>query len=81
MSSFTCRRLQSWDEIWSDIKFFEDIPIPPLEISVDYGDGSPIELWTKENPTYIWGHEYAYGGTYNIKVHGKYCTNSMKREC
>ena len=52
--------------------FHEDIPIPPLEISVDYGDGSPIKLWTMENPTYVWGHEYTYGGTYDIKVHGKY---------
>ena len=54
------------DEYWNDHK-----PLPPLELSFDYGDGSPIKVWTMDNPTFVWGHEYAYGGEFEIKVNGR----------
>ena len=53
-------------------KFHEDTPMPPVNITVDYGDGSPSRLWTMENPSYVWGYEYSYGGTYEIKIKGIY---------
>ena len=54
------------DEQWNDNK-----TLPPLELSFDYGDGSPIKVWTMNNPTFVWGHEYAYVGEFEIKVHGR----------
>ena len=51
-------------------KFHKRTPKPPVNIIVDYGDGSPLRLWTMENPSYVWGYEYSYGGTYEIKIQG-----------
>ena len=65
-TGYKCKRVIGLNED----EFHEDTPMPPVNITVDYGDGSPLRLWTMENPSYVWGYEYSYGGTYEIKIQG-----------
>ena len=48
------------------------LAIPPLEITLDYGDGSPALMLTKDNGAThgIWRHKYAQAGTYEITMEG-----------
>ena len=43
--------------------------LPPLEILVDYGDGSGANTWTRGNMLELWSHVYTRPGKYNIAVH------------
>ena len=43
--------------------------LPPLEILVDYGDGSGGNTWTRGNMLELWSHVYTRPGKYNIAVH------------
>ena len=45
--------------------------LPPVNITVDYGDGSGIAKWTRENTQDLWRHAYVRSGTYNIAIVGK----------
>ena len=44
--------------------------MPPLKITVDYGDGSGSAVWTRERPINPWSHVYTRPGTFNIYVVG-----------
>ena len=43
--------------------------LPPLEILVDYGDGSGPNTWTRGNMLELWSHVYTRPGEYYIAVH------------
>ena len=43
---------------------------PPVEITVDYGDGSKYPKWTPETIRNIWRHSYLQAGYYKIGVEG-----------
>ena len=43
--------------------------LPPLEIIVDYGDGSGANTWTRGNMLELWSHVYTRPGEYHIAVH------------
>ena len=45
--------------------------LPPVKITVDYGDGSGSAIWTRENTQDLWRHAYVRAGTYNIAIVGK----------
>ena len=42
--------------------------MPPLEITVDYGDGTILQTWTQEDPRNFWNHIYVLPGVYTIRV-------------
>jgi hypothetical protein len=44
--------------------------MPPVEVFVDFGDGSGIAHWTRENAQDTWRHKYSKAGIYNIFVQG-----------
>lgn len=44
--------------------------VPPLEVVVDYGDGSGPVTWSRENTVDVWSHEYSRPGLYAISVVG-----------
>ena len=44
-------------------------PPPPMEISVDYGDGTH-QTWFQDSPRNIWVHNYVLPGIYTIVVKG-----------
>ena len=41
---------------------------PPVVITINYGDGSPIVQWSQENPFNAFGHEYIRSGTYDMSL-------------
>ena len=45
---------------------------PPVDIFIDYGDGSPIATWTKDQPKNIWRHKYSNPGNYVVTATGMY---------
>jgi hypothetical protein len=46
--------------------------LPPLNITVDYGDGSGSNMWQRTNKIVIWSHVYTRPGKFVIGVHCKY---------
>ena len=44
--------------------------VPPVIITMDYGDGSPVLQWSKENQINIFGHGYIRSGTYDLSLTG-----------
>ena len=46
----------------------ENQDMPPVEIHVDYGDGSGIATWSRENKQDLWRHKYAQAGTFTIVI-------------
>jgi hypothetical protein len=78
------------------VKCYNEIDIsigimPPVEIIVDYGDGSPVQTWNRENPRNIWSHAFTKEGIFFVSVQGIYQRQStldcrynvtiLKREC
>ena len=43
---------------------------PPAIITIDYGDGSPVLQWSRENPINIFRHGYLRSGTYDMSLTG-----------
>ena len=41
---------------------------PPVVITINYGDGSPIVQWSQENPFNAFRHEYIRSGTYDMSL-------------
>ena len=41
---------------------------PPVEIIVDFGDGSGEQKWERENIQDVWTHSYSQPGIYTIFV-------------
>ena len=41
---------------------------PPVEIIVDFGDGSGEQKWERENIQDVWTHSYSQPGIYTIYV-------------
>ena len=42
--------------------------MPPVEIVVDFGDGSGEQKWERENIQDVWTHSYSQPGMYTIFV-------------
>lgn len=42
--------------------------LPPVEFFVDFGDGSGMTHWTRENTQDLWRHAYSRAGTYTISI-------------
>ena len=40
----------------------------PVRITVDFGDGSGEQLWTREDPRNLWVHQYQLPGRYWVHV-------------
>ena len=40
----------------------------PVKITVDFGDGSGEQLWTREDPKNLWVHQYQLPGRYWVHV-------------
>ena len=51
---------------------------PPLEISMDWGDGSGQQFWTPVRPYNIWKYQYTKPGTFNLYYRSK---NIYKKIC
>lgn len=47
---------------------------PPLEIIVDYGDGSGSNKWTRDYKQRLWAHSYSHPGEFEIFVRSR-CTD------
>ena len=42
--------------------------LPPVNISVNFGDGTGEQLWTREDPRDLWTHAYQLPGHYTVSV-------------
>ena len=40
----------------------------PVRVTVDFGDGSGEQLWTREDPSNLWVHQYHLPGQYWVHV-------------
>ena len=47
------------------------ISMPPVRITVDYGDGSGEQIWSREEPALLWTHKYQLPGRYWVHVSSK----------
>ncbi len=43
--------------------------MPPLDILVDFGDGTGARKWTTQHPVNVWQHRYSRPGTYTVQYH------------
>ena len=51
--------------------------MPPVVITVDFGDGSGEQRWRRAAPADLWSHQYQLPGTYWVHVStevGVHCT-------
>ncbi len=48
-----------------------DTVIPPLDIFVDFGDGSGTQIWIPELTPNVWQHRYTFPGTYTVTFRSK----------
>ena len=46
--------------------------MPPVLITVDYGDGSGEQIWSREEPALLWTHKYQLPGRYWVHVSSEY---------
>ena len=42
--------------------------LPPVNITVNFGDGTGEQLWTREDPRDLWTHAYQLPGHYTVSV-------------
>ena len=42
--------------------------LPPVNISVNFGDGTGEQLWTREDPRDLWTHVYQVPGHFTVSV-------------
>ena len=57
----------------SEQMFLIHLPsMPPVLITVDYGDGSGEQIWSREEPALLWTHKYQLPGRYWVHVSSKY---------
>ena len=42
--------------------------MPPVVMTVDFGDGSGEQKWDRDSPHDVWTHKYAKPGMYTIFV-------------
>lgn len=52
----------------SDLKDGSGWSMPPVEITVDFGDGSGEQKWTREQPRNLWQHAYQMPGRYWVHI-------------
>ena len=45
--------------------------VPPVQITVDYGDGSGSQVWTHDNQLNVFKHVYSQAGKFTISVRSK----------
>jgi hypothetical protein len=48
--------------------------LPPVDITVDYGDSSGPNFWTRTNKIVLWSHVYTRPGKYDLTVQSKRCS-------
>ncbi len=44
---------------------------PALDIMIEWGDGTPPGVWTRQDPRYIHAHRYSLPGIYGTSVYGE----------
>jgi PKD repeat protein len=44
--------------------------LPPINVTVDFGDGSGTYVWTREDRQDVWSHIYSEPGLYTVSVSG-----------
>ena len=49
----------------------KDGEMPPVVITVDFGDGSGEQKWDRDSPHDVWTHKYSQPGMYTIFVMSK----------
>ena len=49
----------------------------PVRITIDFGDGSGQQLWTREDPRDLWVHQYQLPGRYWVHVSSKLISNIL----
>ena len=54
----------SWDQISKE----SNKTIVHLKFQVDFGDGSGISVWTRENSQDLWRHAYSQAGNFVVTV-------------
>jgi hypothetical protein len=42
--------------------------LPPVNITINFGDGTGEQLWTREDPRDLWTHMYQLPGRYTVSV-------------
>ena len=52
--------------------------LPPVVITVDFGDGSGEQYWTREDPRDLWTHNYQLPGKYWVHVNSKPASSHMQ---
>ena len=52
--------------------------MPPVLITVDYGDGSGEQIWSREAPALLWTHKYQLPGRYWVHVSSEYLEYVLK---
>ena len=50
--------------------------LPPVIITIDYGDGSGEQKWTREDPRDMWSHKYQLPGKYWVHASSKIIKSS-----
>ena len=45
--------------------------LPPVEIVVNFGDGTGEQRWSREDPRDLWVHQYQMPGFYWVSVAGR----------
>ena len=49
----------------------KDGEMPPVVVTVDFGDGSGEQKWDRDSPHDVWTHKYSRPGMYTIFVMSK----------
>ena len=52
--------------------------LPPVIITVDFGDGSGEQKWSREEPRLLWTHKYQLPGRYWVHVSSKFILSKVK---
>ena len=45
--------------------------LPPVVITVDFGDGSGEQYWSRDDPRDLWTHKYQLPGKYWVHVNSR----------
>ena len=76
---YICTAMSGWTESPNNVSAcaIQDVyggsgqSMPPVIITVDYGDGSGEQKWTRDDPRDMWSHKYQLPGKYWVHVSSK----------
>ena len=60
-----------YDTGFMDVTSSSGQSMPPVVITVDYGDGSGEQMWTRDQPRNLWTHKYQLPGRYWVHISSK----------